>query len=276
MSNRSYELSEPQSPKLAARLCSITEAKYEKDWDSTVHTHHFTELFYILRGKGKFQVGNTLFSIKENDLIIVNSGIPHTESSDLTEPLEYIALGIDNLELQTPDNTGYSIHNFSHYREELDTYLKALLREVRVQEDNYENICHNLFEILLMHIMRRTKEDFAASTSKKATKECRFIEQYLKDHFKEDITLQDLSDLTFLNKYYLVHAFKNYKGMSPINYLILVRINEAKRLLETTNYSIAKIATLTGFSSQSYFSQTFRKMTDQTPKDYRKSSDIRK
>ena len=81
------------------------------------------------------------------------------------------------------------------------------------------------------------------------------------NYFKEDITLQTLSDLTYLNKYYLVHAFKNYKGVSPINYLIEKRISEAKHLLGTTNFPIAKIASVVGFSSQSYFSQVFRKET---------------
>ena len=54
-----------------------------------------------------------------------------------------------------------------------------------------------------------------------------------------------------MNKFYLVHAFKNYKGVSPINYLIDKRIQESKLLLETTNFSIAKIAQQVGFSSQS-------------------------
>ena len=88
----------------------------------------------------------------------------------------------------------------------------------------------------------------------------------------EDITLQTLSDLTYLNKYYLVHAFKNYKGVSPINYLINRRLVEAKHLLATTNYPISKIAASIGFSSQSYFSQ-FRKKTAcrQMPTDKMKS-----
>ena len=74
-----------------------------------------------------------------------------------------------------------------------------------------------------------------------------------------------------MNKYYLVHAFKEYKGMSPINYLIDRRIQEAQYLLETSNYSIAKIAQAVGFSSQSYFSQVFRKEKGVSPNQYRKS-----
>jgi len=92
----------------------------------------------------------------------------------------------------------------------------------------------------------------------------------------EDITLQTLSDLTYLNKYYLVHAFKNYKGVSPINYLINRRLIEAKHLLATTNYPISKIAASIGFSSQSYFSQVFRKETGMSPNAYRQNEELQK
>ena len=46
------------------------------------------------------------------------------------------------------------------------------------------------------------------------------MEQYINNHFREDITLELLSEKSYMNKYYLVHVFKQYKGVSPINYLI--------------------------------------------------------
>ena len=107
--------------------------------------------------------------------------------------------------------TNYTIHNFFHYREELHFYLKMLLKEVRKKEENFESICQNLLELIIWNITRQTQTTLSVAPTKKITKECRFIEQYLDEHFKEDITLQTLSDLTYLNKYYLVHAFKNYK-----------------------------------------------------------------
>ena len=79
-----------------------------------------------------------------------------------------------------------------------------------------------------------------------------------------------LSSLVHINKYYLVHAFKSYKGISPINYLIGRRVEEARYLLESTNYPVTKIGEITGFSSQSYFSQTFKKFAGISPNEYRK------
>ena len=66
-------------------------------------------------------------------------------------------------------------------------------------------------EALVLTLVRRTKKQLSFTPTKKITKECRFVEQYIDEHFMEDITLQTLSDLTYLNKYYLVHAFKTIR-----------------------------------------------------------------
>lgn len=272
MSSRHYKLSNKEYKNLDGHLLYITESKYEQDWNSTPHSHHFTELFFVLQGKGTFKVADLNFPIYENDLIIVNSNLVHTELSDSNAPMHYIVLGVDHLEFQN-NNNGYSLHNLSHVKDEIQFYFKSILHEARTKADNYEAICQNLFQILIYKLIRDVQTELLAVPSKKATPECYFVEQYLNEHFKEDISLQTLSELTYLNKYYLAHVFKNYKGISPINYLIQVRIKEAKHLLETTDYSIAKIASSIGFSSQSYFSQVFRKETNMTPNEYRKRNE---
>ena len=274
MSNQYYQVGDNEPIKLDAKLLYITEAQYGNDWHSMEHTHHFTELFYITHGTGTFYLDHREIPVKKNDLIIVNPNVSHTEIGHPETPFEYIALGINGLEFQADGSrsfTDYIIHSITENREEIYPLLKMLLKEVRKKEENFETICQNLLEVLVIDILRSTHADLSLTPSRKITKECRFIEQYLDEHYTEDITLQTLSDLTFLNKYYLVHSFKNYKGTSPINYLIERRINEAKHLLETTSYPVTKIAEMTGFSSQSYFSQVFKKETEMTPNAYRKN-----
>ena len=279
MSNQNYRLGEKEPEKINTRLLYITEACYESDWHSMPHSHHFTEIFYVLQGKGEFIVENKKFPVTENDLVIINPNISHTEVCRSDAPLKYIVLGINGLYFKNESDelrSDYSVHNCACYRTELNFYLQTLLHEIQTKESNFEDICQNLLEILIWNIVRRTSTELAVAPTRKITRECRFIEQYLDEHYMEDITLQTLSEITYLNKYYLVHAFKNYKGISPINYLIGKRISEAKHLLETTNYPISKIAVSVGFSSQSYFSQIFKKETGRTPNRYRQDSDAKK
>lgn len=274
MSNLNFRLEEKELDKINSNLLYITSAKYDGDWHSTAHTHHFTELFYVTRGNGKFLVEDDSFSVKVNDLIIVNPNVTHTELGIPGTTFEYVVLGIQGLQFQ-PSESGqhfnYNKYNLSSYEKELQFCLHALINELRSKEDYYEAVCQNLYEILIYYIFRKTKTELSIASSKKITKECRFIEEYINEHYTEDITLQTLSDLTFMNKYYLVHAFKNYKGTSPINYLIDKRIEESQHLLANTNYPVSKISDQIGFSSQSYFSQVFRKHTGLTPNQYRKS-----
>ena len=68
----------------------------------------------------------------------------------------------------------------------------------------------------------------------------------------------------------MVHAFSREYGISPINYLISRRIQESRYLLSTTDHSLSQIAHMLGFSSPSYFSQSFRKLSGMSPMEYRK------
>lgn len=97
------------------------------------------------------------------------------------------------------------------------------------------------------------------------------VKRYIDANYSEDICLDSLAGLAHLNKYYLIHAFTESYGISPINYLNEKRIQNCKELLASTDYSIAEIARLSGFSSQSYFSQSFRKSCGMTAKAYRKA-----
>ena len=99
--------------------------------------------------------------------------------------------------------------------------------------------------------------------------ECIKIKNYIDSHYSQNITLDFLSNLTYMNKFHLVHTFTKQIGLSPINYAINKRIQEAKNLLSTTNYSIRDIASIVGFSNSSYFSQMFKKIIGITPKNYR-------
>ena len=77
--------------------------------------------------------------------------------------------------------------------------------------------------------------------------------------------------MTHINKYYLAHAFQKEYNISPINYLLRRRISESKALLASTDHSLTQISELVGFSSPSYFSQSFRRLEGISPIEYRRS-----
>lgn len=277
MSTKRYDLSarENSDVRNATRLLYVTSAKYGGDWHSTPHTHNFSELFYVVGGVGQFNIEGNIFPVQPNDLIIVNPCIEHTEISFNANPLEYIALGVEGLELSVNGHREdrYCIVNFKNAKESILLFLQGMLQEIEEKTPGYEIICQDLMEILAIHIMRQT--NFSATMApiqKSSPKLCTTVRRYIDEHFKENITLDLLAELTHVSKYYMVHSFTQEYGISPINYLISRRIEEAKFLLKSDDYALAYISHVLGFSSPSYFSQTFKKITGMTPNEYRKNS----
>lgn len=93
--------------------------------------------------------------------------------------------------------------------------------------------------------------------------------QYISQNFSLPLTLDDVAHHVHLNPAYFSTLFKQSTGSSFKEYLNMVRIEESKRLLSNTNFSVIDIAVATGFEDQSYFSKVFKKYTGLTPKQYR-------
>lgn len=92
---------------------------------------------------------------------------------------------------------------------------------------------------------------------------------YISNNYSSDITLEAVANYVHLNPSYFSSIFKESSGSSFKEYLNMVRIEESKRLLANTDYSIIDIAVAIGFENQSYFSKTFKRYTGLTPKQYR-------
>ena len=93
--------------------------------------------------------------------------------------------------------------------------------------------------------------------------------RYISQNFSRSLTLDEVADHVHLNSAYFSTLFKQSTGSSFKEYLNMVRIEESKRLLSNTDYSIIDISLATGFEDQSYFSKVFKKYTGLTPKQYR-------
>ena len=104
----------------------------------------------------------------------------------------------------------------------------------------------------------------------------RFVQQAMKhmeENFAQPISLDFLAELTQTNKFHLVKEFKHYTGFSPNDYLIWIRINQAKLLLKTTTLPAVKIAHSVGIHDINNFNYLFKKRVGTTPIRYRNNGD---
>jgi len=93
--------------------------------------------------------------------------------------------------------------------------------------------------------------------------------KYIHENYNQSINLHTLCDHLNLNTCYFCVLFKNQTNMTFSQYLNKVRINESKKLLETTSDSIIDISLTVGFNNHNHFSATFKKLTGVTPTAYK-------
>ncbi|MBD8951320.1 MAG: cupin domain-containing protein, partial [Subdoligranulum sp.] len=118
--NTRYEFNMDVPPREAIRLLYVSKSRFGGDWNSVPHTHSCTEVFYCVDGRGQFNVEGKMLDVAPDDMVIVNPRTLHTELSYQANPLEYVVLGIEGIEiLFEQKDRGYTMLKCSSVREEL-------------------------------------------------------------------------------------------------------------------------------------------------------------
>lgn len=123
---------------------------------------------------------------------------------------------------------------------------------------------HGLFNLLAASAVYADTNDGAHNATVAAAVE------YIRAHYAEPITVDDMLRALPLSKYYFIRTFRRVMGTTPYSYLTVYRINHAKVLLRSTRQSIEQIAEDCGFRDASNFIAHFKKCIGQTPAAYRR------
>uniref|UniRef100_UPI0021A5D2DF helix-turn-helix domain-containing protein n=1 Tax=Peribacillus aracenensis TaxID=2976708 RepID=UPI0021A5D2DF len=148
------------------------------------------------------------------------------------------------------DETAFTLSDF--YIQQLEDLgsLKAILKLTEEAIIDFTNRVHQL-----------NKEKYSATITA--------CQHYIYDHLYDDITLDYLAQMCRLSPNYLSSLFKKEVGKPISEYIQRQRVDEAKKLLLLTNYSISDIGTWLNFNDQSYFIKIFKKYTGLTPRQFR-------
>ncbi|MDT3429131.1 two-component system response regulator YesN [Paenibacillus forsythiae] len=95
------------------------------------------------------------------------------------------------------------------------------------------------------------------------------IKNYIDDHFFTDINLAMFSEQYYLSKEYLSRLFKEKFGFGIYEYVLKVRMDRAKELLDDPSIKIQLVSSKVGFNDNAYFSKAFKKYTGLSPSEYR-------
>lgn len=96
------------------------------------------------------------------------------------------------------------------------------------------------------------------------------VREYLDEHFREKIVLEELARNFYVDKYYLTKIFKEAYGVTITAYILSMRITRAKSLLRFTDMTIEEVGVAAGMSDANYFARSFKKTEGMTPREYRR------
>ncbi|MFZ5968522.1 MAG: helix-turn-helix domain-containing protein [Bacillota bacterium] len=159
----------------------------------------------------------------------------------------------------------FLIHN------EVMTYIKKFMAEYESQLPGYENVLESLGTAITHQIIRSILEiNNSVDTITKKFEIERTIE-FMHQHFGEKLTIDSLAKIANMSQAHFIRTFKKETKLAPMEFLIRLRIDKAKKLLRSENMNITQVSLKCGFSSTSHFSSSFSKQAGITPSEYQKS-----
>ncbi|MDM5327460.1 response regulator [Neobacillus sp. CF12] len=133
---------------------------------------------------------------------------------------------------------------------------------------NYNLTMPQLKDLIIDFIIE-CKDEISKLRKQSANGEAHKIKQYIDLHYHENISLKTIASKFFMNPVYLGQLFKKTYGIYFKDYLLQVRINEAKKMLRQSEKRIYEIAECVGFNNTDYFVTIFGKLENITPSEYR-------
>lgn len=262
-------------------------------WSMEPNRHENYEMVYMKKGYAVFEISGQPVNLGPNDIVIIKPLQYHKFIVKSESGCEFIVLNFtfenrisgefseipleDFLNFVSSKETGPYITLKVSQKNEIVILLNRIVKERESSEPGSDFLNYLLVLELFVLLSRALKMEWENSIKSKSPKLKELIGisvNFIHTNFERDISLGDIAKFVFLSPSYFTRAFKEETGMSPINYLLKVRIDRAKELLSDTGLKISDIALSVGFSNQQRFNEMFKKHTSLTPLQYRKKHTV--
>lgn len=237
------------------------------------HFHEFYVIGFIEGGCRHLWCKGAEYDLTKGDLILFNPRDNHYCAPINGELLDYRALNIpvEVMKKAAADITGQEFTPcFTKnvvYHSDITASLADVYSAIVEGAGPFEK--EEAFFFLLEQVLREHSAPFEESGASGTDDAVKIVCEYLENHFAENVTLEELTDLIHLSKSWLIHNFTRQTGVSPYRYLQSIRIEKAKKLLEQP-VPLIEASSQAGFTDQSHFTRFFKDFTGLTPKQYQK------
>lgn len=252
----------------------------------TYHLRNTTQLpTYRPRGRVDFQLlyvasGQAHFFFDAEETIVTAGNMVLYRPREMQK---YVYYGSDQTEVYWVHFTGSDVKNllrnygikddmkviYTGTSLEYSRIFKQMIWELQQQQFDYEEYIAMLLKqiFILMHRQinkeRVIKNEYLESEMELAT-------QYFNENYNTPISIEDYAAKRGMSISWFIRSFKEYTNMTPLQYIVSLRITNAQMLLENTSYNVKEIGLIVGYDNPLYFSRLFTKQKGISPANYRK------
>ncbi len=264
--------------------------RYESPYFETPwHFHEEYELVYCEKGFGNKFIGNSFSAYQEGEIAFIGKNVPHLFKADDSFYVPEATVKPSSIVVQFVEDFLGTAFFLSPEMTEMKQVLSLSRNGLTVGGETRRKIKTILFEMLesdkigrlrgLLEVFGQlsvSKELYPLSVNQISginvndSLKMNKVLEYALLHYKEDISIRQVADLTNLSESAFCRYFKSRTQKSFLGFIIEMRLNESRRLLKETDLSILEICYESGFNNLSNFNRLFRKQFQQSPAEYRK------
>lgn len=232
------------------------------------------QLLYIASGKAHFFFQN-------DEEKIVTAG--HMVIYRPKEMQRYVYYGADQTEVYWVHFTGNNVKNilrgygilddikivYSGTSLEYARIFKQMIYELQQCQSDYEELLSMLLREIFISLHRKiTKKHIIKNEY--LEKEMALAMKYFNDNYNTNISIEEYASSRGMSISWFIRSFRQHANVTPMQYIVSLRMTNAQMLLETTNYNIKEISYIIGYDNPLYFSRIFNKQKGVSPSEYRK------
>jgi AraC-like DNA-binding protein len=254
------------------------------------HYHNYYEISFITEGTGRRIVADSIETFHPGDLVFIGRNLPHVWIADKAK----FALSNRNLEmvyLQFSSSMLFpqllSTPEFANVKRALELSERGIqivdqtqneVSEIMLQLPYLKDIERLIHFYKLMDIIGRSSthiplasDEYIRKRFSTGNKRIEAIHEYFMGNYRNEVNLDELSALVNMAKGSLCRFFKENSGLTLFEYLNLIKIEFACKMLLSHDLSITEVCYDSGFNNLNHFNKQFKKITGLTPSAYKKS-----
>ncbi len=231
------------------------------------HFHNLYEIYYLCEGTMRYIIDDEFFEVSKNDVVLVPKGVIHNTSYG-NDGTKRLLINFSEKYVSSPDLFSAFRKKVINLSERDGFEVESIFKKIEAEQERNDSYS----ELLIIQYISELLVLFSRSDIKNAETKLDGYSQimqaavkYINMNYANEISLSELSLKFGLSKSFFSRKFKEITGFGISEYITLVRIKNAERMLSEKKISITDVAFACGFNDCSYFSATFKKLMGITP-----------